>query len=284
MEVDSRSLVPMVTAGNTKAAPLVGAGRWGPDPIRFVWLAAVVGMAVADARAWLIAITQGFDLPTHPGVDFDTYRGAAERFLAGQGFYYPWQLTGPYEVWNHVTDPILYPPTTIPLFAAFTFLPSFLYWAIPLAIIGGVVVYHRPRPLALVLAVLLIAWPNGLGYQTWFGNPTMWIVAVMSLATIRPGFAPFVLLKPSLFPFALWGIRHRDWWIGLALFALVSLPFAPLWLDYLRVLANNRGTSGLLYSVWNATAMLVPVVARIGAAPRSQSAGPPPHPSDRGAT
>ena len=39
------------------------------------------------------------------------------------------------------------------------------------------------------------------------GNPEMWIVAALALATVWRGFAPLVLLKPALFPLALFGIR-----------------------------------------------------------------------------
>lgn len=232
------------------------------------WLGAVVAMAAANSRAWLIATRDGFALPPHAGFDlWGTYLSAAQRFLDGHGFYYDWQLAGPYDVWFQPVDPILYPPTMIPLFAAFTVLPAWLYWAIPLGVIGACIWSLRPRPLALALCLLLAVWPNSLIMQAWFGNPTMWIVAALAVTvTGRRWAAPFVLLKPTLAPFAAWGIRSRSWWIGLAALVAISLPFLPEWLTYASVLQNARNgeQSSLLYSIWNVPAMLIPVVAWLG--------------------
>jgi hypothetical protein len=75
--------------------------------------------------------------------------------------------------------------------------------------------------------------------------------------------APFVLLKPSLAPFGLFGIRHQSWWVGAAVFALLCLPFGTLWSDWLRTLGNSRG-GGLLYSSLEAPMLLLPVAAWVG--------------------
>ena len=73
----------------------------------------------------------------------------------------------------------------------------------------------------------------------------------------------FVLLKPSLFPFALVGVNRRSWWAGAAAFVLLALLFAPMWPDFLAVLANSRG-GGLLYSVQEVPMMAAPVLAWLG--------------------
>jgi hypothetical protein len=154
----------------------------------------------------------------------------------------------------------------IPIFASFSVLPSFLYWAIPLTLIGACVWYHRPRPLALAVIAILVVWPEGLGMLAYFGSPTIWVVAALAVATTRHEWAgPFVLLKPSVFPFAAWGIRSKRWWLGLAAFIAVSAVFAGFWLDYLRALLNARVESGPLYSLPNVSALLIPIVARLGA-------------------
>lgn len=251
-------------AGQTKAAP-AWLERFGPDPVRFVWLAAAVALAVATARAWRDATSLGFAHPA-PFVDFWFYRAAAERFLHGDGFYWAWQLAGPYDFWTdtRAVDPVLYPPTTIPFFLLTTVMPPVLNWLIPLGVTGAVIAWHRPRPLALIVLALLAVFPGSLAQMAYFGNQTMWFVMLLAIATTGRSWAgPLVILKPSLFPFALWGVRHRSWWIGAALLAAVSVPFAGLWVDYFHAITNARG-AGPFYSLWQFPAMLVPVVAWLG--------------------
>jgi hypothetical protein len=72
--------------------------------------------------------------------------------------------------------------------------------------------------------------------------------------------APFVLLKPSLAPFALFGIRRRSWWIGAAAFVLLSIPFGAMWADWVTTVVNSRG-GGLLYSSLEIPMLLLPLVA-----------------------
>ena len=70
----------------------------------------------------------------------------------------------------------------------------------------------------------------------------------------------FVLLKPSLAPFALFGANRRSWWIALAAVALVSLPFGSLWMDWVASVVNSRG-GGPLYSALEIPMLLIPLVA-----------------------
>jgi hypothetical protein len=205
------------------------------------------------------------------GYDFETYRAAAERWLAGGFFYYPEQIAGPYTV---ILGHVLYPPVGLLLFIPFTVLPAVLWWAVPLGIIAWRVIDLRPSRWGWVAILALVCWPFSveLGFT---GNPTIWITALLALATRWPWVSALVLLKPSLFPFALAGIRTRAWWVALGAFAVASLLFLPMWADWIRVVVNARGVfSGLLYSVKDLTWMLVPVVAwatragRVASAPR----------------
>jgi hypothetical protein len=234
--------------GGTQKSRPAEAGRWP--------LVAALFVFAIDVDLWLTGIGS-IVLAYHPGWDFTEHRDAAARWLAGGSFYWPWELAGPFQVWGTAHEPILYPPTILPLLVPFTVLPSWLWWAIPIAITGLVVWRHRtPARLALVLA--LCCCPLTMTV-VWYGNPGMWITAVLALALEWPGFAPWVLLKPSLFPFALYRIHHRAWWVGLAAFALVSLPFAGLWLDWLRAVLNSRQDAGLLYSLWSIPPLLIPL-------------------------
>jgi len=215
------------------------------------WIAmAAVLVLVIDAGTWLMAFRVGFYVPATGG-DFTAYRDAAQSWLNGTGFYYPFELTGPYAIFGH-PYPILYPPNAIPLFAAFTVLPGFLWWAIPLTAIGWRVRRASLSRLALILGLVL--WPTTLSMVV-TGNPGMWIVAFLAL-----GLGPLVLLKPTLAPFSLVGIRGRRWWITAACLAVVSAFFWRDWLDWLTVVRNGDGS--LLYSLRDVPAMLIPLVLR----------------------
>jgi len=100
-----------------------------------------------------------------------------------------------------------------------------------------------------------------------WGNPGMWAVAVGALGTIVPGAAVAVLLKPTLAPFALFGVNRRAWWVGLAIFVAACLPFGGMWLDYARVVSNSSLT--ITYSLWDYPAMALPIVAWLGRSGRS---------------
>ena len=161
---------------------------------------------------------------------------------------------------------ILYPPVGLWLFVPFAVLPTLpalvLWWAIPAIITVLVIRWLRPRPAVWPLIALCLAWPT-TPLKVWMGNPVIWSVAAMAIATIWRGAAPFALLKPSLAPFALFGIRDRAWWIGLAAFVGLSLPFTTMWLDWVRTVLDSRG-GGLLYSSLEAPMLALPLVAWLG--------------------
>ena len=216
--------------------------------IAFLFLACLAEAAVTLGPA--------IGQPISFGGDLDLYLDATRRLLAGGSFYPTDQLTHPYELVNGV---VLYPPTTIPLFVAFTVLPRILWWAVPIAITACIVVRFKPSLLGWALMAFCLAFPNSIALLV-YGNPTMWAMAAFALATQQRWMSAFVLLKPSLAPLALVGIRDRRWWVIVAIVAIGSLAVLPLWRDYLSVLANIRGT-GILYSLGDVPLALIPAVA-----------------------
>jgi hypothetical protein len=210
---------------------------------------------------FVLAIPDPLEQPF--GVDVALYREAAARWFAGGPFYEPHQLAGPYEVAH---GDILYPPVGLWLFVPIALLPVTpalaLWWGVPAAVTVWAIRRLRPRPAVWPLIALCLAWPT-TPLKIWTGNPVIWSVAAMAIATTWRGAAPFSLLKPSLFPFALFGIRQRSWWVGLAGFVVLCLPFGSMWQDWVATVINARG-GGLLYSVLEAPMLALPLVAWLG--------------------
>ena len=216
----------------------------------------VAGFAIPLAFALLVPhpLEQPF------GVDFALYRDVAARWLAGGPYFEAYQLAGPYDI---RAGDVLYPPVGLLLFVPFAVLPAAvawpLWWGIPLAATAWAVSRLRPRPAVWPLLALCVAWPTTL-LKAWTGNPVIWSVAALALGTLWYWPSVFVLLKPSLAPFALFGANRRRWWIALAVFLLLCLPFGSLWLDWLASLVNSRG-GGPLYSTLEVPMLLLPLVA-----------------------
>ena len=229
------------------------------DLVALTLTAVFLGLLVAD----LVPLLPNLD-PAKIAIDYHLYIEATRRFFEGAGYYLPGQIAGPYP-----TDPgvILYPPPFTLIVAPFLVLPWILWWAVPIGIVVGVVVYHRPRVVAWPFIAACL-WFPGTTVMIVAGNPTMLFVAGVALATVWAVFGPLVLFKPSLFPFALIGIRRRVWWLGLAILVLVSVPFGAMWLDYINVLTNARQPLGLLYNFAQVPTMLLPVAAWLGRSPR----------------
>lgn len=102
-------------------------------------------------------------------------------------------------------------------------------------------------------------------YRLNTGNPLLWIVAALALATRWRWMSVLVLAKPSLLPFASFRVGDRRWWLALAASAFISALFLPMWPDWIRAVLNARGPfSGLLYSLKNVPVMAIPLVAWAG--------------------
>lgn len=219
--------------------------------------------------AFVLAIPDPLEQPF--GVDFVLYRDVAARWLAGGPYFEPYQVAGPYDI---QAGDILYPPVGLWLFVPFAVAPAavawLLWWGIPIGATAWAIRRLRPRPEVWPLLALCLAWPT-TPLKTWTGNPVIWCVAALALATAYRWPAVFVLLKPSLAPFALFGANRRSWWLALGVFAVACLPFGSLWADWLASLTNSRG-GGILYSALEIPMLLLPLVAWLG---RTRPAGEP---------
>lgn len=248
----------MQLALNAKTRPHLSAG-----PDWFQW--AVVGLLTIPAIGQGILVAQrGVGMF---GYDFTLYMDATRRWLSGGAFYPPEQVAGQFsDYWGQ----ILYPPHALALFVPFTVLPSLLWFAIPPVVTLWVLWVHRPKPWAVgVILLLLTAFPLSL-LPYIAGTPTTWIVMFAALSTIWPWTSALVWFKPSVFPFALAGIRDKRWWIVSGLFAVSTLAMLPLVGDWIATVTKVRGTEsgGLLYSLENVPLLLIPWIATWGSRSR----------------
>jgi hypothetical protein len=201
------------------------------------------------------------------GVDYTLYTTATDRWLQGGSFYLERQLNGPYTIQD---GDILYPPTVLLLLVPFRFLPAIAWWIIPTVIIVWACWRLRPAWWSWPILALIIWYPRAEAMY-FFGNPGLWVMAALALATRWRAVAALALVKLSLGPFALFGARHRSWWIALALLGLASLPFVSLWLEYLRV-ARDSSVSPV-YSLQDVPQTALPLIAWL-ARTRPDGSGP----------
>jgi hypothetical protein len=212
-------------------------------------------------------------------LDYGVYRDVGQRVLAGGPLYAPEQLAGPHVV---VLGDSMYPPSSLPLFLVFALIPqpfSLIAWyVIPLSVIGTALWRLRPTGWRLIAILGLLAYPPSIAV-VWLGNPALWAVAGLSAGLLYRWPAAFVLLKPSLAPFVLVGIRDRRWWLATGVFAVLTLAMMPLTVEWVRVLLNARGEfSGIGYSIGNVPIFLLPLVAGMNRSPErgaSRDALPP---------
>ena len=246
------------------------------QPLSLARFAAIVStvslLAVAVAlvvfgfqeRNWALAL----------GLDRATYIDGAQRWLHGGSFYLDRQLHGPYDI--HMGD-LMYPPTLLWLLVPFSFLPAPFWWAVPIGFVAWSVLAWRPAARTWPLLALCLAWPNTTGaFVT--GYPGLWVCAAIA-AGLRWGWpGALVLLKPSLLPFALIGIRTRGWWAAVAALVLLTLPMLAMIPDWLHSVFDAQGSGGLLHSANELPLMMIPILAWLGSSRsrgRSSLAGGP---------
>lgn len=232
----------------------LGSLRVHARPVAF-GLAVVIG--VLAGIEFVVIGAKVVNLTGALGVDFHQYQDHARRWLAGDGFYLPAQLSGPYSVWDLL--PPLYPPTFLLLIVPFLWLPEILWWAIPAVVVVYCLVRLRPAWWSWPLLAACVIWPRTLEI-IWYGNPAWWVAAAVAAGTIWPWAAPFALLKPTLAPLALVNVNHRSWWGGLGAFVLLSVLFGSMWFDYAAAIRNATDL-GLTYSLRDVPLVLVPVIA-----------------------
>jgi hypothetical protein len=224
---------------------------------RVRWL--LIGVALVIAAFPVLDFIRAAAHPNingYGGIDYSLYMEATRRWLAGGPFFEPYQLAGPYPI---SMGDVLYQPNALLLFVPFTVLPAFLWWAIPLGATAWAIVRMQPSVIAWPFIALCLAWPPTLA-RTVAGNPVMWVVAALALGCLYRWPSVGVLLKPTLFPFALIGVRDRRWWVALAVLVLLSLPFGTMWIDWLQAVTNAQN-GGLFYSFQDVPILLLPIVA-----------------------
>jgi hypothetical protein len=229
-------------------------------------------VAVIAATAWFELNSPAF--PTTLALDFGHYLDGTRRWLATGTPYLPAEVAAPFQ-YQPLT--FMHPPLALLLFAPFLVLPAVLWWVIPIGITAVLIVSWRPAPWAWPVITLLLALPKA-HIAVIVGNTDLWVLAAIA-AGLRFGWpALLVVIKPSLFPFVLSGVRHRSWWLGLPVLVLLAIPFGSLWVDWLHVVVNAPG--GVAYSLPNVPWLLVPVVAWV--ARRTPDGRLPPVPSGPG--
>ena len=225
------------------------------DLVALTMTATILGLMVVQAVPILLDLD-----PAKIAVDYNLYVEATARAVSGGPYYLPHQLAGPYDATPGV---ILYPPTFILVMLPFTVLPWVVYWALPIGTVIWAAWIHRPRVAWWPVIAFCLWWPGTLVTLV-AGNPVLLFTGVMALATLWYWPAVWILLKPSLFPFALFGVWKRSWWIALAVFILVAIPFGAMWLDYVTVLLNARHELGLLYNFGQAPTLALPLAIWAG--------------------
>ncbi len=193
------------------------------------------------------------------GVDYHLYIDTASRWLSDGTYFQPYQLAGPYQI---SAGDILYPPVALLLFVSFTFLPAVLWWLLPAAALSWSLRRLRPAPAIWPMLAACATWPT-TPLKILTGNPVIWVVGALGIGVLYAWPSVLVLIKPSLFPFALFGARSRRWWLALAVFVAIGLPFGSLWLDWVHSILNSRG-GGIGYSILEIPMVAFPVLAWVG--------------------
>jgi hypothetical protein len=219
--------------------------------------------AVLSYATWTVPWWQGYFQN-----DFIHYMDAVNRWIATGSPYPPAQVAAPFD---YTPTTFMHPPIALLLFAPFLVIPATFYWLIPLSIAAWVVVSYRPAPWSWpLMAMPLVLYPAGIAIYT--GGSDVWAWAAFA-AGLRWGWpAALLALKPSLILGTIIGIRHPSWWKMAAILALVALPFGWLWVDWIHVVLNSRGT--LLYSAGNVFMFSIPLIARLAGGKAERSSSP----------
>lgn len=224
-------------------------------------IAGAVGLLVILEAVWLSVSVIGPDPVWSLGMDQRYYSELGQTFMESGTYYLPHQFA-PHEVGLlgvSANVDTLYPPSALLLFVPFAYLPSVLWWAIPIAVTGYAIWRMRPSPWAVAVMLGLLLYPRAIGAFL-FGNTDMWILAAVAGGFIWGWPALIATMKPTMLPFALLGIRKRSWWLGAALgLGFVVLTF-PMWLDYATVMANVEGLEWT-YNLGSLPLLCIPLVA-----------------------
>lgn len=226
----------------------------------------MVTVATVTIVGWGLALMTAPDwFARSYAIDYGIYMGAVDRWWAGGSWYQVRQLGGAYPI--ELGD-VLYPPILLYLLIPFRVLGPWLWWIIPAGTLGWVVWRHRPAPWAWALIALCLAWPFTPA-KFLFGNPVIWAAAAVGLGTIWRWPAALVLIKATVAPFALIGIRDRRWWLAGVVLLAASVPLLADTLRYPQVLLDAQsnpvdGRGGPLYSLTEFPLMAIGLIAWLG--------------------
>jgi hypothetical protein len=216
-------------------------------------------LLVAGAIAWVrwqATVERGL-----VGIDLETYTAFGRRFIETGSQYLPYQLLGSYTdrpVIESELIPSAYPPTALALFIPLQVLPAFLWWAIPLGILGARFAAWRPAVAAWPLIAACVVWPETTT-TVMVGSSTMWVVALTALG-LRYGWpVAFVLFKPSLAFVAVVGVRRPSFWLLTGLILVGSLVLLPEWVRWFIAIRN--GAVPVTYSLGSVPAVAIPILA-----------------------
>jgi len=203
-------------------------------------------------------------------VDYDRghYMDAARRFLQSGTPYLPAEVS---ERFDYSLLTFLHPPIALLLMVPFSFLPDFLWYAIPVGIVAVSVLRWRPVRTVWPLIGLALAWPRTPSMLV-VGNTDLWVAAFVALGCRFGWPAVLMALKPSLFPLAFVGARRRTWWLAAALLAIAAIPFGSLWIDWFNVVRHSPGD--LAYSLLALPLVLLPLIAWLGRSDRGAERPP----------
>jgi hypothetical protein len=192
-----------------------------------------------------VAATNPLGVLHYWGADYGVYMEAARRFLAGGGFYASWQFDA--SVTDISLHSTVYPPIGLLLFVPFSLLPPPAWWIVPLGTIAYVARRQCRTDWQRVALLAALVSPSSITALV-AGNGTLWVAAAV-VAGNRWGWpAAFIVLKPSLAPWALVGIRSRGWWIVMTVLVVVSLAMPPMWFDWVTVISAWRAAPAYLPS------------------------------------
>lgn len=221
----------MVTTGTAPAGRARAAGvDW--HRVAVLTLAGVLLLALGY-QVWISA-THPLGVFGHWGADYTGYMNATRTFLDGGSFY----TTEPIVTEAQRIVSIFYPPIVLLLFIPMSLLPAVAWWLVPVGTIAYVA--YRQCLTDWQRVALLAALASGFIVPLVSGNGTLWVAAAI-VAGNRWGWpAAFIVIKPTLAPWALIGIRSRSWWVATAGLGLASLALLPMWFDWARVILGYR--------------------------------------------
>lgn len=218
---------------------------------RVVVLAVTGFLALALGYQLYVAATNPLGVLHHWGADFSGYMEATHRFLDGGALYDPAQL--------------LYPPPALLVLVPMALLPAVAWWIIPLAVIGYVARRQCRTDWQRVALLAALVFPGGITAIV-AGNGSLWIVAAIVAANRWQWPGALILLKPTLAPWALIGIRSRGWWVVVGLLGVVSVILLPLWPQWIALMLGwgaspdwNTGNAGSSSGMAYLTTALSPV-------------------------